>query len=462
MISNIDISKLQQSDKAHVWHHITQHAQYQQSENFAPFVVEGKGARITDSAGKEYLDCLSGGVWTVNSGYGREEIALAMYEQVLKIPFFVSSWGNKPAAELAKKLHELLPDMSRTYLAPSGSEANEKGYKMVRQIASSSSDHNKYKIIYRDRDYHGATIGTLASCGHDQRRTDYGPFPDGFVSMPHCSCYRCPFNKTYGDCNIECAQELENIIEREGPDSVGAVILEPITAGGGVIVPVKEYFPIIQDICKKYGVLLHIDEVVCGMGRSGKWFGHEHFDINPDMVTLAKGLASGYAPIAALVTKDDIFKSLNQSSDDQKNYFRDISTYGGCTAGPAAALANIAIFEREELIENSRIVGDFLHTQLQDLVDKHAIIGEVRGKGLFAGIELVEDKQSKQPLHEAIVGKIIAQTKQLGVIIGATNRSLTNFNNTLVIAPPLICSKDDMQQAVEAVDQAIGVVSQGL
>ena len=174
MISTIDISKLKNADRQHVWHHITQHAQFRENNTHAPFIVKAKGARITDSEDKTYLDCLSGGVWTVNSGYGREEIAKAIYDQTMQVPFFVSTWANTPAAQLAEKLSELLPSMSRTFITVSGSEANEKGYKMVRQIAHTSKHHDKYKIIYRDRDYHGATIGTLASCGHDQRRNDYG------------------------------------------------------------------------------------------------------------------------------------------------------------------------------------------------------------------------------------------------------------------------------------------------
>ena len=181
---------------------------------------------------------------------------------------------------------------------------------------------------------------------------------------------------------------------------------------------------------------------------------------NPDMITLAKALASGYAPIAVLMTNEEIFQSLNQSSEDSVNFFRDISTYGGCTAGPAASIKNIEIMETEALIENSRKVGAYLLEQLQPLLEKYDIVGDVRGMGLFAGVEMVENKHSKIPMNEAKIGKIIAMCKQQGVIIGSTNRSLTNFNNTLVMAPPLICSEQDMDEAVSALDDSLEQMTQ--
>jgi len=172
---------------------------------------------------------------------------------------------------------------------------------MVRQLSHIKGDGRKHKIIYRDRDYHGTTIAALSSSGQEQRKQQYGPFVPGFSSFAHCLCYRCPFGKTYGSCDIECAKDLETAILREGPDQVGAVVLEPVTAGGGVIPPVPEYFPVIQEICRKYDVLLHIDEVVCGVGRTGEWFGYQHYGVQPDMVTMAKGVASAYAAISCTV-----------------------------------------------------------------------------------------------------------------------------------------------------------------
>lgn len=458
MISEVNISQLLKKDKRHVWHHLTQHAKYG-DDGFAPMAVSGKGIRIKDAKGKEFIDAISGGVWTVNVGYGRESIAKAIYDQVLKLPFFAGTWGTEPAAELAEQLIGFLPHMDRVYYSSSGSEANEKAYKMVRQKANLSTKHNKYKIIYRHRDYHGTTIANLASTGQDQRKKDYGPYPDGFVEMPNCCCYRCPFGKEYPSCNIECATVLEDIIQKEGPDTVGSVILEPITAGGGAIVPVPEYFPMIHDICKKYGVLLHIDEVVCGFGRSGKWFGHQHFGIEPDIVTMAKGLASGYAAISVTMTSDKVFNNFNEDATDTTNYFRDISTFGGCTAGPAAALENIHIINDEKLLQNSHDGGEHLLNSLQGLKEKHSLIGDVRGKGLFAGLELVTDRVSKQPLDEDLGQRVIAECLQQGVLIGITNRCIGGFNNTLILSPPLISTRSDMDEVVRAIDNALTEVA---
>ena len=195
---------------------------------------------------------------------------------------------------------------------------------------------------------------------------------------------------------------------REGPDTVGAVVLEPITAGGGVIPPVPEYFPIISEICRKYDVLLHIDEVVCGLGRTGKWFGHHHYDVKPDIVTMAKGVASGYAAISCTVTTEAVFEKFKADPSDRMHYFRDVSTFGGCTSGPAAALENIRIIEQENLLQNVNEMGAYLMERLHELKDKHEVIGDVRGKGLFVGLELVKDRQTKEPVDESVSMRVAA------------------------------------------------------
>jgi len=291
---------------------------------------------------------------------------------------------------------------------------------MVRQLSHLNHSGKKSKIIYRDRDYHGTTLAALSATGQSERRDQYGPFLDGFVEFPHCCCYRCPFGKEYGSCDIDCAHALETTILEEGPDTVGAVILEPITAGGGVIPPVPEYFPIIQEICQKYEVLLHIDEVVCGLGRTGKWFGYQHYDVNPDIVTMAKGVASGYAAISCTVTTDKIFDKFKGEASDRMRYFRDISTFAGVASGPAAALENMNIIEQENLIDNVIQTGSYLMDQLHGLKDKYPVVGDVRGKGLFVGLELVKDRDSKTPVDESIAAGIAAECFKQGVIIGRT------------------------------------------
>ncbi|NNF91733.1 MAG: aminotransferase class III-fold pyridoxal phosphate-dependent enzyme, partial [Boseongicola sp.] len=227
------------------------------------------------------------------------------------------------------------------------------------------------------------------------------------------------------------------------------------TAGGGVITPPEGYWQRVQEICKKYDVLLHIDEVVCGVGRTGKWFGYQHYGVKPDFVTMAKGVASGYAAIACMVTTEDVFQMFKDDAADPMNYFRDISTFGGCTAGPAAALENMAIIEEEDLLQNTNDMGARMIANLSALQDKHRVIGDVRGKGLFCGAELVADRDTKEPVDEKKVKAVVADCMAQGVIIGATNRSVPGFNNTLCFSPALISTADDIDEITVAVDKAL-------
>ena len=446
-----DLSHIVAADRAHVWHHLSQHKQY---ESVDPRVfVQGKGMALWDATGREFLDALSGGVWTVNVGYGRTSIADAIRDQLVRLNYFAGSAGSVPGALFAQKLLEKMPGMNRVYYSNSGSEANEKAYKMVRQIAHRHHGGRKWKILYRDRDYHGTTIATLATSGQDQRAQHYGPFPDGFVRVPHCLEYRAQWEgENYG---TRAADAIEEVILREGPDTVGAIILEPVTAGGGVITPPEGYWPRVQEICRKHDILLIIDEVVCGLGRTGAWFGYQQYGIEPDMVTMAKGVASGYAAISCTVTTERVFDMFKDAPEDGMSFFRDISTFGGCTAGPVAALENMRIIEDEGLLDNTRRMGERVRANLRALMDKHSVIGDVRGKGLFCGAELVADRKTKEPLDEKRVQAVVADCLDQGVIIGATNRSLPGLNNTLCLAPALIATADDIDRITDAIDGAL-------
>src|SRR6056297_1225838 len=420
-----DIDKVVDADRAHVWHHLIQHKPF---ETGAPkVIVEGKGMHVWDQNGKKHLDGVSGGVWTVNVGYGRERIANAIRDQLIKLPYFAGSAGSIPGAMFSEKLISKMPGMSRVYFTNSGSEANEKAFKMVRQIAHKRYGGKKYKILYRDRDYHGSTLAAMSAGGQDERNMQYGPFAPDFVRVPHCMEYR--------------KEELG---------------LEPVTAGGGVIPPPEGYWDRVQEICTQYDILLHIDEVVCGVGRTGThWFGYQHYGVEPDFVTMAKGVASGYAAIACCVTNERVFEMFRDDATDPLNYFRDISTFGGCTAGPAAALENMAIIEEEDLLENTTVMGDYMLDQLRALKDKHKVVGDVRGKGLFLGAELVADRSTKEPVPEKQAQAVVADCMAQGVVIGVTNRSIPGFNNTLCYSPALIATKDDIDQIVSATDAAL-------
>ncbi|WP_299288344.1 aminotransferase class III-fold pyridoxal phosphate-dependent enzyme [uncultured Tateyamaria sp.] len=451
-----DISRVVEADRAHVWHHLAQHQPFFTGAD-PKIIVEGKGLKVWDQKGIEHIDAVSGGVWTVNVGYGRESMGDAVRDAIVKMNFFGGTVGSIPGALFAEKLLTKMPGLDRIYYANSGSEANEKAFKMVRQIAHKRYDGKKHKILYRDRDYHGTTIACLSAGGQDERNAQYGPFTPGFVRVPHCLEYRkheqdgAP-DENYGEW---AANQIEEVILREGPDTVGALCLEPVTAGGGVIVPPEGYWPRVAEICKKYDILLHIDEVVCGVGRTGTWFGYQHYGIQPDMVTMAKGVASGYAAISCLATTNEVFDMFKDDTSDHLNYFRDISTFGGCTAGPAAALENMRIIEDEDLLANTTAMGDYMLEQLRALQDKHAVIGDVRGKGLFLGAELVADRDSRDPADEKKVQAVVGHCMKQAVIIGATNRSLPGKNNTLCFSPALIATKDDINHIVSAVDAAL-------
>jgi taurine-pyruvate aminotransferase len=446
-----DMSAVIEADRAHLWHHLIQHKPF---ETIDPrIIVEGRGMRVWDAKGKEHLDAVSGGVWTVNVGYGRETIANAVRDQLIRMNYFSNAAGSIPGSLFAERLISKMPGLSRVYYSNSGSEANEKAFKMVRQIAHRHHGGKKWKILYRERDYHGTTITALSAGGQPQRVMQYGPLTPGFVEVPHCLEYRKQWDvANYGE---RAADAIEEVILREGPDTIGALCLEPVTAGGGVIVPPDGYWERVQEICRKYDILLHIDEVVCGVGRTGTWFGYQHYGVKPDFVTMAKGVASGYAAISCTVTTEAVFDMFKDDPSDPLSYFRDISTFGGCASGPAAALENMRIIEDEGLLENTNAMSERLLGNLRALQEKHRVIGDVRGKGLFCGAELVADRLTKEPAEEKMVAAVVADCMAQGVIIGMTNRSLPGLNNTLCLSPALIATPDDIDAITHAIDKAL-------
>lgn len=461
-LSPNDISEVVEADREHLWHHLMQHKSL---ETVDPrIIVEGKGLRVWDAVGREHLDAVSGGVWTVNVGYGRTSIADAVRDQLVKMNFFAQSMGSIPGSQFAKRLIEKMPGMKRIYYSNSGSEANEKAFKMVRQISARHHGGKKSKILYRERDYHGTTITALSAGGQQERNAQYGPYTPGFVEVPHCLEYRKDA-QGWGDLSGEAygqraADAIEEVILREGPDTIGSICLEPVTAGGGVITPPPGYWERVQEICTKYEILIHIDEVVCGVGRTGTWFGYQNYGVKPDFVTMAKGVASGYAAISCTATSERVFEMFKDDPSDPLSYFRDISTFGGCTAGPAAGLENMRIIEDEGLLDNTVAMGARLIANLENLSERHRVIGQVRGKGLFCGAELVSDRQTREPMAEKMCQAVVADCMAQGVIIGMTNRSVPGFNNTLCFSPALIATPDDIDQITGAVDKALTKVFQ--
>ncbi len=447
--SAIDSTSALQKDRQYLWHNITPY-----SEAAPPMIAEsGQGAWITDIDGNRYMDGMSG-LWCVNVGYGRKELAEAAYEQMMKLPYFPLTQSHMPAIQLAEKLNEWLGDEYVIFFSNSGSEANEAAFKIVRQYYQQTGQHYRHKFISRYRGYHGSTLGALSATGQAQRKYKYEPLTTGFLHVAPPDSYRRPAGQSVEEFNLQCAQAIEDMIVWEGAETVGAVIMEPVITGGGIIVPEQIYLDRVQEICKRHGVLLIIDEVICGFGRSGQKFGHQNFGVKPDIVTMAKGLTSGYLPLSATAVRKEIYEAFKDPEDDY-SHFRHVNTFGGNPAACALALRNLQIMEDEKLIERARVLGQRLRDALQPLME-HPLVGDIRSFGLLAGIELVADKATRQPASLDIVKSVIAGCKRHGLIIGKNGDTVAGFNNVLTLAPPLVCTDEDMEFLISTFLKVMG------
>ncbi|CEH32200.1 aminotransferase [Aneurinibacillus migulanus] len=434
-------------DRKYVWHHITPY-----NEEVSPTVaVEAEGSWITDINGKRYLDAMAG-LWCVNVGYGREELAEAAYEQLKTMPYFPLAQSHLPAIQLAEKLNEWLEGEYVIFFSNSGSDANETAFKIARQYHEQNGEPSRYKFISRYRAYHGNSMGALAATGQAVRKYKYEPLAPGFVHVRPPDSYRRPAGQSVEEFNLQCAQAIEDTIVWEGKETVAAVIMEPAITGGGIIVPHPVYMEKVQEICNKHGVLLIIDEVICGFGRTGKKFGHMHFNVKPDIVTLAKGLTSGYLPLSATAVRKDIYEAFKKSAE--YGYFRHVNTFGGNPAACALALKNLEIMEKEALVERGRILGERLLEEMKEL-EAHPYVGDIRSFGFLLGIELVEDKATKEPASAARVGQVIAECKANGLIIGKNGDTVAGFNNVIALSPPLSATDEDLEFIVTTLKAAI-------
>ncbi|WP_449599178.1 aminotransferase [Paenibacillus sp. Marseille-Q9583] len=429
-------------DRKYLWHNITPY-----SEKNPPMIAaSASGSWITDTQGNRFLDGMSG-LWCVNVGYGRKELAEAAYNQLLTLPYFPLTQSHLPAIALAEKLNEWLGDDYVIFFSNSGSEANEAAFKMARQYQQQIGQHYRHKFIARYRGYHGSSLGALSATGQAQRKYKYEPLTGGFLHVAPPDSYRRPAGMSVEEFNLQCAQSIEDMIVWEGVETVAAVIMEPVITGGGVIVPHQLYLDRVQEICRKHGVLLIMDEVICGFGRSGRKFGHHNFNVKPDIVTMAKGLTSAYLPLSATAVRKDIYEAFKDTSDDY-GHFRHVNTFGGNPASCALALRNLEIIEQEKLVERAELLGKRLNTAFTELLD-HKLVGDVRSFGLVTGIELVEDKVSKKPVDLNIVKGIIAECKSKGLIIGKNGDTVAGFNNVLTFAPPLSSTDEDIEFIID-------------
>ncbi|MGJ7922657.1 aspartate aminotransferase family protein [Neobacillus sp. LXY-4] len=447
MIKN-KADRMIEKDQQYLWHHMTPYKE----QSIPTVAVEGSGSWVTDINGKRYLDAMSG-LWCVNVGYGREELALAAYEQIRMMPYFPLSQSHLPAIELAEKLNDWLEGDYVIFYSNSGSEANETAFKIARQYHQLMGEPSRYKCISRYRAYHGNSMGALSATGQAVRKYQYEPLAPGFIHVSPPDSYRRPAGQTAEEFNLQCALEIEKTIIWEGLESIGAIIMEPVITGGGVLIPEPIYMEKVQEICEKYRVLLIIDEVICGFGRTGKKFGHMHFKVKPDIVTMAKGLTSGYLPLSATAVRRDIYEAFK--STDEYGYFRHVNTFGGNPAACAVALKNLEIYEKENLIERSRILGDRLSQELNEL-NTHPHIGDIRSFGFILGIELVEDKQTKIPLANSKVEQMISECKSHGLIVGRNGATVAGYNNILTLAPPLSSTDEDLEFIIKTIKKVIG------
>ncbi|HLO36157.1 MAG TPA: aspartate aminotransferase family protein, partial [Candidatus Deferrimicrobium sp.] len=418
-----------------------------------PWVLErGEGALLYDADGREYLDALSGGVFAVLAGYGREEIARAMYEQAQRLNY-TSPYAtvSRVTVELARKLAELSPgDLSASFFCNSGSEAVEASIKLARQYHEATGQGRRYKVVSLRRGYHGATMGALSATGWSPgfgllRRSADPLVPGiGFTSAMPPYCHRCELGLSHPACGLACATTIEQAILGSDPELVSCVIVEPIMSTAGCIVPPPGYLAKVREICDRHGVLLIADEVVCGFGRTGRWFGVDHADVVPDIMAVAKGMTSGYAPMAAAITRQQIAEAIP--------IFFDVHTYGGHPVSAAAALANIEIIEREGLVGNAATVGAYMLGLLERL-RAHPIVGEVRGLGLFMAVELTDDpaRAGDVPRGIQVDNQVAAVARRLGLFVRP-------LGGTIILGPPLIFTRAQAERTVDVLDTALSEV----
>jgi len=413
-------------------------------------VVSAKGVRFTTEDGRQRLDFSSCFV-SHNIGHQDPRVVDAICEQAHTLCSFAPSMSTRPRALLGKMLQQITPgDLSRSFISLGGTEANEAAVKICHQYTG------RRKILSRYRSYHGGTATSMSLSAGDARNWAQVLGGTDLVSVPQPYCYRCMFGKKYPECDLQCVKYIDEVIELEGGgDKVAGIICEPVTGANGIIVPPKEYFPMLRKVCDKWGILLITDEVMSGFGRTGKWFAMDHWGVVPDIMTMAKGLTSAYVPLGATIVRKHI------GDHFKEQFFSHGATYAGHALGCATALRVIQIYQEDNLIENSEKMGKYLLEKAMELKDKHPCIGDVRGLGLFVGLELVKNRKTREPImhlnakiHPGMNPKLEVAKRlgELGMIAMAANPG-----NVIAMAPALIVTKDEIDEGVGIMDKALDV-----
>ena len=401
-----------------------------------PVITRGQGANVFDQNGKSYLDLTAGVTRPVLVGYGRKDLAEAIAKQAAELAYFTPMhFANPRAIELAETLAGLTPGKIDNFLfVCDGSEAVESAMKLAKQYHYYRGDRERFKVISRRGAYHGVTALALRSLGTVlTMRQSMEPLAPGSIFVESPYCYRCPLHLSYPHCDLACAGDVRRIIEFEGPEQISAFIGEPIQQGFGALAPPPGYWEVIREICNDYGILLIIDEVICGFGRTGRWFGIEHFGVQPDMMTMAKGISSGYVPLGAVGCTNEVI--------DPVDTFEHLHTYANHPVACAAALKNIEILKQEGLIERSAEIGHYFLESLKSLED-HPIVGEVRGTGLWLGLDFTVDKKTRETFPIDRLWSLVNRAMSKGLIIKLMGQALE-------LAPPLVIDKSEIDEGVK-------------
>jgi adenosylmethionine-8-amino-7-oxononanoate aminotransferase len=415
-----------------------------------PLVFErGEGIWVWDVQGEKYLDGISG-VWVANLGYSNARVKQAIKDQLDRLIFCSPIYStNARAVEYVEMLGKVTPPgLTTIKLLCGGSEATETAIKLVRQYFQNIGQPNRKTIISRYFNFHGVTLGALAATGMSNRKTPFEPMPGGFRHIAPPYCLRCPYHLNYPECNVVCARFLEQVIQYEGPETVAAFMAEPIQLSTGNIVPPPEYWPIIRDICDRYGVLIILDEVATGVGRTGKMWGADTFGFIPDVLCAGKGLAAGHAPFSAVAFRDEVADVF--ISADHEKAFMDGHTFGGNPLAAAAGIAVLQEMQEHNLVQRVEEMGRYLVEKLDDLKEL-GVIGEIRGKGLMIGIELVRNPETlekfpKESEFGLRVGRNCLHKKKMIVRMAP---------DWVAIAPPYIVEPEEIDEMVRRLGQAI-------
>ncbi|MDR4506291.1 MAG: aspartate aminotransferase family protein [Candidatus Scalindua sp.] len=398
-------------------------------------IVRGEGQYLFDHQGKRYLD-FYGGVSVLNAGHCHPEITAKICQQVNTLQHTTTIYLTQPIVDLAEKVAQITPgNLKKSFFCASGSEANE-GALLISQLYT-----GKHEFLALSHGLHGRTKLSMSVTGLKFWRTDSHPV-GGISFVPNAYCYRCVFNRMYPDCDIECAKQIKNVIETSTSGEVAALIVEPIQGNGGIITPPQEYFTVMKEILDTYGILLIVDEIQTGFGRTGKMFAIEHTGVEPDILTFAKSIANG-TPAGGFITNDDISSSYKRPG---------ASTFGGNPVTSVAALATLEVIEKYGLIQNAEIMGAYLTDSLKGLQERHPIIGDVRGKGLMVGAELIGNAKEPAAMETDV---ILEYMKDRGALIGKTGAG----RNVLTFQPSLIISKENIDEIIEILDDALACVT---